>query len=108
MFPGFSFLDHNPLNALRLRNVDSRDECIITCQVDTSCKAGQYWARYSGGLCDLQSLPSNGYVTAEQFNNVLYADGSGFSFYKKDADKDKEARQKHNRRLVKGRFRSFM
>jgi hypothetical protein len=108
MFPDFTFLTRNPLNALRLLNVDSREECIITCQVDTSCKAGQYLARYSGGLCSLLQLPSNGYVTAEQFKNFLYADGRAFSFYKKDADKDKEARQKHNRRLVKGRFRSFM
>ena len=109
MFPGLVFNYNNPLKGLweSPSTGISLEDCLIRCQNDPLCKAGQYYFSYfKYYVCVLQQLPSSGYVTVEQFKKELYRDfeDGAYSFYKKDVEQDKAARSKHNRRLVKGKI----
>ena len=102
MFPGFSFSIYSGSLRLYRNFLGSLDECFINCQNDPSCKAGKFFTEYS--LCVVHALSSSGYVTVKAFKKVLHQDASVFSFLKKDAAQDKVAKQKRNRKLVKGKL----
>jgi hypothetical protein len=81
---------------------------MLRCQNDPSCKAGQHFSSYFNlQFCDLKQLPSSGYVTVEQFKNVLFKNegDNRVSFYKQNAEQDKLAREKRNKMLVKGKLK---